>query len=323
VRGLHRRDGAGIPRAVATCGTALTGDHVKLLRRFAARVVLAFDADGAGQAAADRFYAWEKEFGVDVAVAKLPSGADPADLARTDPAALAAAVTDAVPFLRFRLDRTLAAARTATPEDRARAAEAAIAVISEHPNPLVREQYASDVATRLGMRADRLADLSRRGVRVARVEAEPVRPQYPQASSERTVLWLLVHEWDRTAPWVIPEMFTDPVHQAALEALGEHDSIHLAIEHAPPEAAELLRVLAVEPNESVDPRLDAFALLKKVAFRQLAAVRPSDWVGVVPTSGMVKSWIDDLPDGERAEACARELLGWVASGARSVEEAAV
>ena len=45
---------AGIPRAVATCGTALTEDHVKLLARFAKRIVLAFDADAAGQGAADK-----------------------------------------------------------------------------------------------------------------------------------------------------------------------------------------------------------------------------------------------------------------------------
>lgn len=40
---------AGIERAVATCGTALTEDHVKLIRRFADRLVLAYDADEAGQ----------------------------------------------------------------------------------------------------------------------------------------------------------------------------------------------------------------------------------------------------------------------------------
>ena len=50
---------AGMPRAVATCGTALTEEHVRLLKRFAQRVVLAFDPDAAGQAAADRFYEWE------------------------------------------------------------------------------------------------------------------------------------------------------------------------------------------------------------------------------------------------------------------------
>ena len=50
----HRRDPAG----VATCGTALTEEHVRLLKRFSAdRLVLSFDADAAGLAAAERVYA--------------------------------------------------------------------------------------------------------------------------------------------------------------------------------------------------------------------------------------------------------------------------
>ena len=65
---------AGLPAAVATCGTALTTDHVKLLRRYARKLVLAFDADSAGQAAAERFYQWEKEHDLEVTVADLPAG---------------------------------------------------------------------------------------------------------------------------------------------------------------------------------------------------------------------------------------------------------
>ncbi len=85
VIGFHR---AGVPLAVATCGTALTDDHVRLLSRFAARrLVLAFDADSAGQAAAERFYRWERDHDVEVAVADLPPGQDPADVATSDPAA--------------------------------------------------------------------------------------------------------------------------------------------------------------------------------------------------------------------------------------------
>ena len=57
---------AGVPRAVATCGTALTEDHVRTLKRFAKRVVLAFDADAAGQGAAERFYEWERKYAVSV-----------------------------------------------------------------------------------------------------------------------------------------------------------------------------------------------------------------------------------------------------------------
>ena len=91
VRGLHGRDRlpcAGVPIAVATCGTALTADHVRLLKRFASKVVLAFDADAAGQGAAARFYEWERKYEVAVEVARLPRGKDPGDLAREDPDAL-------------------------------------------------------------------------------------------------------------------------------------------------------------------------------------------------------------------------------------------
>ncbi|HEX6422307.1 MAG TPA: DNA primase [Acidimicrobiales bacterium] len=154
VIGFHR---AGVPLAVATCGTALTDEHVRLLTRFSAqRLVLAFDADSAGQAAADRFYRWEREHDLEVAVADLPPGQDPADVAASDPARLAAAVGGATPFLRFRLDRAFAAADLTTNEGRARAAERALDIVAEHPTELVRDQYLMDVASRCRVDPDRL-----------------------------------------------------------------------------------------------------------------------------------------------------------------------
>jgi DNA primase len=149
---FHR---AGVPLAVATCGTALTDEHVTLLTRFAAqRLVLAFDADSAGQAAAERFYRWEREHDLEVAVADLPPGQDPGDVGADDPARLAAAVEGATPFLRFRLDRAFAAADLATNEGRARAAEWALAIVAEHPTGLVRDQYLMDVASRCRIEPD-------------------------------------------------------------------------------------------------------------------------------------------------------------------------
>ena len=170
---------AGVPRAVATCGTALAEEHVKLLKNFATRVVLAFDADGAGQSAAGRFYEWERTLEIDVAVAALPPGSDPADLARTDPEALRAAVTGAKPFLQFRLERILDAADLSTPEGRARAADHALAAVAEHPDDFVRDPYVMQVAERCrlepGALRDRLDRIRREGPR------QPAKPERPVA----------------------------------------------------------------------------------------------------------------------------------------------
>ncbi len=145
---------SGVPRAVATCGTALTEEHVRILKNYGRRILLAYDADGAGQNAAARFYEWEKRFELDLAVVVLPDGADPADLARTDPEALRAAVAAARPYLAFRLDRLWAASNLTTAEGRGRAFEAAAAMIAEHPSPFVREDYLRQAADRCRVSED-------------------------------------------------------------------------------------------------------------------------------------------------------------------------
>jgi DNA primase len=145
VIGFHS---AGLPRAVATCGTALADEHFTMLKNYARRIVLAYDADSAGQNAAEKFYGWEKKYEIDLFVVQLPEGADPADLARKQPELLHEAVAQAKPFLAFRVDRSLRSANLKTPEGRSRGFEAAAAVVMEHPNAIVREQYLRDVAAK-------------------------------------------------------------------------------------------------------------------------------------------------------------------------------
>ncbi|HXK12542.1 MAG TPA: DNA primase [Vicinamibacteria bacterium] len=68
---------AGVGEAVATCGTALTASHARLLRRFAETVVLNFDQDDAGQKAARRSLEVLLEEGMRVRIVELPDGHDP------------------------------------------------------------------------------------------------------------------------------------------------------------------------------------------------------------------------------------------------------
>ncbi len=142
----------GMPIAVATCGTALGEDHLDLLRRFSERVVLAFDADEAGTGAALRGFERSVPGDLDLRVAMLPEGKDPADVvAEGNTEALRAAVDASVPLLQFRIDSELGKFDLSEPEARARAVRGAAAVIALHPDAVTRHEYAVMVTRKTGV----------------------------------------------------------------------------------------------------------------------------------------------------------------------------
>jgi DNA primase len=301
----------GVGRAVATCGTALTERHVATLRRFASRIVLAFDADSAGQGAAERVYGWERRHQVDVAVAALPGGTDPGDLARTDPEALRRAVARAAPFLSFRLERLLSGAPLASVEARARVAEEARELIAEHPDQIVREDYATKVAVRLDVRPEHLLR-GQGGSRRGRPEPRPARPQRAESPS-LLALNLAVHQPHAVADGLHQALFADPVEVAAYRALEASDTFRDAVAGADPEAAELLHQLGADevtdvPAGEVVARLVGDAVSR--VLRQLEAdARTSDGPPVDPKLvGWLKLRQEDLlEEGRRSEAVGQLL----------------
>ena len=94
---------AGYQNAVAVSGTALTLYHVQLLERLSDKVVLALDADKAGIAAIKKAASVMLQRGLDVKVAELPVGKDPADVIRTDQAEFKKIIGKAVPVIEFML----------------------------------------------------------------------------------------------------------------------------------------------------------------------------------------------------------------------------
>ena len=144
-------DLAGIPEAVATCGTALTQQHAELLSRSAKRIVLAFDADAAGQTAAERVHQWEREYGLDIFVASLPDGSDPGDLASSNPPALRKALSEAAPLRAFRADRILERADLDSPGGRDRAADEVAEVFAVYPPEVLLEADLLPAAQRIPM----------------------------------------------------------------------------------------------------------------------------------------------------------------------------
>ena len=142
---------AEMPLAVATCGTALGEDHFDLLRRFASRIVLAFDADAAGAGAAVRGDELRitSELNLDLRVAEMPEGRDPADLVQQGGTEqLKQAVDHSRPITEFRINQILAAHDLRELGARSRAMREAAALIARHPDGDDRHQHAVDVARR-------------------------------------------------------------------------------------------------------------------------------------------------------------------------------
>jgi DNA primase len=75
---------AGFTNTVATSGTALTEQHLNILKRFSNRIMVAYDADGAGWRASKRAWEMGLSLGMEIKIAEIPEGFDPADLILKD-----------------------------------------------------------------------------------------------------------------------------------------------------------------------------------------------------------------------------------------------
>lgn len=348
--------GAGVERAVATCGTALAEEHVKLLRNFASKVVLAFDADSAGQAAAGRFYEWERRLEVDVAVADLPPGSDPGELARRDPDSLRRAVDEAKPFLRFRVERILDTARLDTPEGRAKAADAALTAVAEHPDDLVRDQYLMEVAERCRLEPPRLRqrlDQLRTELAEGRPTGEarrrelgdhPGRPGaapggWESGGSARPVgasaarsggngsvrefrpgleaLRLAIHRPEEVGDRLEAALFRDGVQRSAFESLVDADDLHQAIDHAtPPVQALLVRLTVEEPTS--DPDDVVLQLVRDAARRELQVITSEARTSADAAREAVDAttWVQSLDDPTASTVAMERLVAWLVVRAR-------
>lgn len=99
---------AGLTNTVASSGTALTAEHLTKLNRLSSRIIMAFDGDPAGFAAADRSAKLALSLGMELKIAALPAGSDPADLVKDSPATLVECLKQSKHIIDFYTDELLA-----------------------------------------------------------------------------------------------------------------------------------------------------------------------------------------------------------------------
>jgi len=280
---------AAMPIAVATCGTALGEEHLDLLRRFTERVVLMFDADEAGVGASLRGFERSVPGDLDLRVAALPQGRDPADVvAAGDIDALAKSIESSAPLLQFRIERELERFRLDEPEARGRAVRAVASIVARHPDSVTRHEYAVFVARRTGV------DLA---VVVGAIEAAVPRaePEPPAASrrpvaltgaekAEQELLRLLLANDPGVHGIDFSGSFSRPEHAAAYEVLaptleamepGEPPDLGSLLGDDASEVGVMLRGLAFGDAPLADPdevvrKVQVGALDRRIQSMQLA-----------------------------------------------------
>ncbi|QFQ97033.1 DNA primase [Streptomyces phaeolivaceus] len=148
---------AGVTTAIATCGTAFGGEHIKILRRLlmdngSARVIFTFDGDAAGQKAALRAFEDDQKFAAETYIAIAPDGMDPCELrlAKGDDA-VAELTEPRTPLFEFALRQIVARYDLETPAGRASALDEAAPVVARIKNSGAQHEVAVQLAGMLGI----------------------------------------------------------------------------------------------------------------------------------------------------------------------------
>ncbi len=221
---LHQ---AGLTHTVATLGTALTAEHIQVLRRFASKVVLLFDPDQAGVRAALRGLDLFVNSGIGVKVVTLPAGEDPDTYVRKEgPEAFARLEEQAPSLLDFALEHSLSRAESSTIEGRIRSVDDVLRILQKSEHPIEREERIRVVAERLGISQQRLIErypalVQSKGRRPAATQsAGPIPATFKGVSEERDLVYLLLHGHLTPADVqrLRPEAFSVPACRSLVEA---------------------------------------------------------------------------------------------------------
>jgi DNA primase len=224
---------AGVPTAVATCGTAFGADHIAVIRRllmdqdeFRGEVIFTFDGDAAGQKAALKAFGDDQRFVAQTFIAVSPGGMDPCELrlAKGD-VAVSDLVASRVPLVEFAIRAGLANFDLESAEGRVQGLKHAAPLVAKIKDRSLRPEYARRLAGWLGMEVEQVT------ATVAELTGQPVRrpAAAPQADAalvrlEREALKLAVQAPFAVAPIfdeLHEDVFTDEAMKHVQEAIAK------------------------------------------------------------------------------------------------------
>ncbi len=253
---------AGVLNVVASSGTALTEQQVRLLKRFAATCTLAFDADAAGQGAAKRGVTQALAQELTVKILELPKGKDPDELIQQDVELWKKAMAEAKPALEYFFAATFWKLDLTNVDDKKAAAKELLPFIGSALDPVERAHYLKLLANKLGVEENLLRErLPKRGGAQgighrAQTDADPPTPPVERDRaarlSERLVALLVRYPEElpfvaeQLSPSAVSDEGSKRLYTEAIVWYTEHqqfDPVQFRARHASDE--ELLKLMDV------------------------------------------------------------------------------
>lgn len=155
--------GAGFNNAVASCGTALTAEQARLMKKHTKKVVICYDSDEAGQTNAQRAFEILNNAGLECSLVKVYGAKDPDEFIKKSGAdAFRKLIENSVSRFDFEYERIVAGVNMSDPDQKIKAADSIAAVLSKINGVVEREIYTRRAAEKMGITYEGLRnDVSR------------------------------------------------------------------------------------------------------------------------------------------------------------------
>ncbi len=245
---------AGYRNVVASMGTALTESQVIQIKRGNPEIVLALDADAAGQMAtlrglqtmtenldadvvptitADRIMGFERKLKTDIRIVRLDGGKDPDEIVRSDPERWPRVVSQAVPFMDFVIDTVTRGIDISDAGAKSEAVRTVLPLLRQLPDAIRENHYTRMLARKLDISEEAIA-AEKRKLRAQAPVASNRTAQAEAAATKRStedyLIGLLIYHHQlnyAVLDHLQPEDFNDPRNREILEFLKSPDTAGL------------------------------------------------------------------------------------------------
>ena len=285
----------GFSNVVASMGTSVTERQISTLKRLAKNMVLALDADAAGEEAMLRCVGYENILDAEIKVIVLPSGKDPDNVIKEDPKNWQNLLEKALPVIDYHFNNVASKLDLTTAKDKSLAADELLRIIIKIKDPIRKEHYLQKLARLVKVSERSLeAALSRtKSDRIARgpkqeVAAHALHPLLSKPVEEYCLALLLQHpELKAQCQELLPEYFADTQNREIFVAYRQANEVQLIKEELDMALHEYLDSLANKslPATQIERRYAECILRLQEEFLRSLETKKAEALALAAESG--------------------------------------